>query len=65
MQGWMIKVTPIVKQHMQEAQAVQSSPNQVYNQSAKSREFQSGDQILLLVPSVKCLSAVASPTGQI
>lgn len=51
MQGRIDKVTPILKQHMQEVQGAQC---QVYNQQAQPREFQPGNRVLLLVPSANC-----------
>lgn len=44
-------VAPIVHQHMFDTQATQSHH---YNHSAQPWEFQPGNRVLLLVPTVNC-----------
>lgn len=42
------RVTPIVRGHLEKAQAAKKT---IYNQQAKIRQFQSGDRVMLLVPT--------------
>ncbi|XP_069371637.1 uncharacterized protein [Paralichthys olivaceus] len=51
MRDRMAAVVPIVKEHMEKAQRDQSA---AYNRPAQPREFQPGDRVLVLVPTVEC-----------
>ena len=47
----MAAIFPIVKEHMEKAQRDQRA---VYDRTAQPREFQPGDRVLVLVPTVEC-----------
>ena len=51
MRNRMAAIFPIVKEHMEKAQRDQRA---VYDQTAQPREFQPGDRVLVLVPTVEC-----------
>lgn len=44
-------IYPIVREHMEKAQKEQQAS---YNRPAQPREFQPGDRVLVLVPTVEC-----------
>lgn len=44
-------MVPIVREHLEKAQRDQRG---VYNRTAQHREFQPGDRVLVLVPTVEC-----------
>ncbi|CAJ0960675.1 unnamed protein product [Ranitomeya imitator] len=50
MQQRIAKVMPIVKEHLLQAQEAQA---RVYNRSARVRQFNPGDRVLVLVPTVE------------
>ena len=50
-QDRMAKIWPVVRRHMTEAQAAQAK---VYNRGAQPRTFQTGDKVLVLVPTSEC-----------
>ena len=47
----MKKVWPLVRQHMEKAQAEQA---RTYNRGARIREFQPGEKVLVLIPTNEC-----------
>ena len=47
----MTQVWPLVREHMQQAQAQQA---QVYNRGAQVREFEPGKKVMVLVPTNGC-----------
>ena len=47
----MATLWPLVREHMAEAQTAQA---RVYNRGTQPREFQVGDKVLVLVPTVEC-----------
>lgn len=47
----MAAIYPIVREHMEKAQQEQQA---MYNRPAQPREFQPGDRVLVLVPTVEC-----------
>ena len=47
----MVQLWPIVREHMERVQAEQA---RLYNRSAQVREFQPGDQMMVLVPTSEC-----------
>ena len=47
----MRKVWPMVREHMQQAQAAQA---RLYDRGAQVREFQGGDKVMILVPTQEC-----------
>ena len=47
----MATLWPLVREHMAEAQTAQA---RVYNRGAQPREFQVGEKVLVLVPTVEC-----------
>ena len=47
----MTQVWPLVREHMQQAQAQQA---QVYNRGAQVREFKPGDKVMVLIPTNDC-----------
>nr|XP_040058772.1 uncharacterized protein LOC120834693 isoform X2 [Gasterosteus aculeatus aculeatus] len=51
MQDRMAKVWPLVREHMQQAQHAQA---RIYNRRAQLREFQPGEFVLVLIPTVEC-----------
>ncbi|XP_073727643.1 uncharacterized protein [Misgurnus anguillicaudatus] len=51
MRDRMAAIYPIVREHMEKAQREQQA---IYNRPAQPREFQPGDRVLVLVPTVEC-----------
>ena len=47
----MAQLWPMVREHMKRVQAEQA---RLYNRSAQVREFQPGDQVMVLVPTSEC-----------